>query len=199
MDPYQDEVAIADGELAARFLQGDGRAFEALVKRYARPIFNFVYRFVGNYDEANDVAQTVFIQIHTSLPSARLDLPLRPWIFQIARNKALDHLRRRRAVHFSQMEADDEEGESPVERIADADPLPDELYERKDLQRVLAEAITALPPKYRTVVTLRYVGGLTFGEIGETLDMPENTAKTIFQRAKGMLRRSLAGQVDRSG
>lgn len=196
LQPYGDGSPCSDGELATRFLEGDGCAFEELVTRYARPIFNFVYRFVGDYDEANDLAQSVFIQLHTSLHTARLDLPLRPWIFRIARNKALDHLRRKRAIRFSELESDDEDGETLVERIADADPLPEEIYERADLQRVLAEAILALPEKYRLVVTLRYVNGLTFGEIGQALEIPENTAKTHFQRTKGLLRRRLAGQIE---
>lgn len=196
MQPHDADVPLSDSELAARFLGGESRAFEALVTRYSRPVFNFVYRFVGDYDEANDVAQTTFIQIHSSLPTARLDMPLRPWIFQIARNKALDHLRRRRAIQFSALESDEDEGESVVDRLADPDPLPDELFERRDLQRVLAEAILALPPRNRAVVTLRYVNGLTFGEIGQALEMPENTAKTLFQRAKTMLRAKLMPRLD---
>ena len=196
LQPHDADFPIADSELATRFLAGDMRAFETLVTRYARPIFNFVYRFVGDYDEANDVSQSTFIQVHTSLPSARLDMPLRPWIFQIARNKALDHLRRRRAIHFSDLETEADEGESVVDRLADPDPLPDEIFERQDLQRVLAEAILQLPPRNRAVVILRYVNGLTFGEIGLALDMPENTAKTLFQRAKTMLRQQLAAQFE---
>jgi len=192
-----DQGPVSDAELAERFLAGDVAAFEALVARYARPVFNFVYRIVGDYDEANDVAQSVFIQVHQSLPTTRLDLPLRPWLFQVARNKALDHLRRRRSVPFSALAPEDEEEGSPIDRLADPGLLPDELYEQRDLQTILSAAIAALPERYRLVVTLRYVNGLTFGEIAQALAIPENTAKTHFQRAKARLRRHLAGQIDR--
>lgn len=183
-----------DEQLARAYCAGDGACFEELVRRYMKPIFNFAYRMTGNHAEADDVAQDVFVQIYRSLPSARLDLPFRPWLYVIARNKCLDSLKRKSALSFSALE-DPETLESPIDAVADPDPLPDAVLESADLQRILREAIVQLPEKYRTVVSLRYAGGLSFAEIAETLGLPENTVKTHFQRAKALLRRELIGAV----
>ncbi len=79
--------------------------------------------------------------------------------------------------------------------VADGRPLPEDLAERADLQDVLQRAIMALPGPYRTVVALRYSSDLTFAEIGAVLGLPENTAKTHFQRAKALLRAALRPQL----
>jgi RNA polymerase sigma factor (sigma-70 family) len=179
-----------DEQLARAACRGDESAFEELVRRYMKPIFNFAYRMIGNYAEADDITQDVFLQVYRSLPSARLDLPFRPWLYVIARNKCLDWLKRKRALDFSAL-TDPETTESPIDNVADPEPLPDAVLEYADLQRILREAIVRLPERYRTVVSLRYAGDLSFAEIAQTLGLPENTVKTQFQRAKAMLRREL--------
>ena len=185
---------LSDETLAANFLAGDVAAFEALVVRYSRPIYNFAYRVVGNPDDANDVAQATFLQLFTHLAGVRLDQSLRPWLFQIARNKAIDVLRSRRQVVFSDVSRDDEDCPL-VEQAPDVAPLPEAIVEHADLQRILGEAIACLPPKYRVVVALRYTTDLTFKEMGEALGIPENTVKTLFQRAKTRLRAILGELV----
>jgi RNA polymerase sigma-70 factor (ECF subfamily) len=183
---YRDDEA-----LARAYCEGDEASFEELVHRYMKPIFNFAFRMVGTYSDADDVAQDVFVQVYKSLPSARLDMPFRPWLYVIARNKCLDFLKRKRPIMFSALERPDS-SESPIASIADREPLPDEIAERADLQRLLRDAIARLPERYRTVVSLRYAGELTFGEIAQALSLPENTVKTHFQRAKQMLKAELA-------
>jgi RNA polymerase sigma-70 factor (ECF subfamily) len=183
-----------DEYLARAAAGGDRAAFEDLVRRYMKAIFNFVYRMTGNYAEADDLTQDVFLQVYKSLPSARLDLPFRPWLYVIARNKCLDSLKRKRALNFSAL-TDPETAESPIDSVADPDPLPDAVLEHADLQRILRQAILRLPERYRTVVSLRYAGELSFAEIAETLGLPENTVKTHFQRAKAILRRELQGAI----
>jgi RNA polymerase sigma-70 factor (ECF subfamily) len=189
-------IDMTDGVLAQQTLAGDVYAFESLIQRYNTPLFNFIYRFLGDYDQACDILQHVFIQLHTSLPTLRTDKPLKAWLFQVARNRCLDELRRKHAIHFSELEAvNDEEELSPLAAIPDNSPLPEELAERIDLQEHLQEAIQTLPVKFRSVVLLRYAGQLSFSEIGHALNMPEATAKTYFQRAKPLLRAALANQV----
>jgi RNA polymerase sigma factor (sigma-70 family) len=180
----------SDEDLVRAGSAGDTACFEELVRRYMKAIFNFAYRMTGNYAEADDVAQDVFVQVYRSLPTMRTDLPFKAWLYVVARNKCLDVLKRKRALTFSAIE-DPERGESPLDRLADPDPVPEQLFERADLQRVLREAIEQLPEKYRSVVAMRYASGLTFAEIGEALGLPENTVKTHFQRAKAALRQSL--------
>ena len=190
------QVEMTDGILAQQTLAGDEYSFEALVKRYSTPLFNFIYHFLNDYDQSCDILQHVFIQLHVSLPTLRTDKPLKAWLFQVARNRCLDELRRKRAIHFSELETtNDDEELSPLAAIPDNSPLPEELAERHDLQRSLREAIDTLPIKFRMVVLLRYTGQLSFGEIGQALEMPEATAKTYFQRAKPLLRAALAKQT----
>lgn len=184
---------ITDGTLVKQTLAGDQQAFEALVRRYNGPIFNFICHCLGDYDLACDVAQHVFVQLYTSLPKLRTGEPLKAWLFQVARNRCLDELRRKRAIHFSELEsAGDDEEPSPLAILPDTRPLPDEIAERHDLQQALRKAIDTLPPKFRMVVLLRYTSQLSFSEIGKTLSMPEATAKTYFQRARPLLRAQLA-------
>src|SRR5437868_11656884 len=176
---------VSDGILAQQTLAGDQRAFETLVQRYSGTLFNFVCRFLADYDQACDILQQVFLQLYISLPNLRTGEPLKAWLFQVARNRCLDELRRKRAIHFSDLEAmTDEDEMSPLAAMPDTSPLPEEVAERHDLQECLQKAIHALPPKFRAVVLLRYASPLSFSEIVHTLNMPEATAKTYFQRAK---------------
>jgi RNA polymerase sigma factor (sigma-70 family) len=185
-------IPVTDGVLLQEALNGNQRAFEDLIHRYSTTLFNFIFHFLGDYDQACDILQQVFLQFHISLPTLRTNKPLKSWLFQVARNRCLDELRRKRAVHFSQLEAgNDEEEYPPILDIPDNSPLPEELAEQHDLQQHLHAAIRALPIKYRAIVFMRYAAQQSFAEIGQALGIPEATAKTYFQRAKPMLRSSL--------
>ncbi|HEU5383990.1 MAG TPA: sigma-70 family RNA polymerase sigma factor [Ktedonobacteraceae bacterium] len=185
--------AITDGTLAKQVLAGDEDAYATLVQRYQSALFNFICRFLADYDAACDILQQVFLQLYISLPKLRTDEPLKPWLFQVARNRCLDELRRKRAIHFSELQVNVEEDDlSPLDTILDNGPLPEEIAAHHDLQQILQRAIDTLPPKYRAVVLLRYAAQLSFAEISQTLHMPEATAKTYFQRAKPLLRTVLA-------
>ena len=180
--------------LVQKALAGDQTSFESLVRRYNTSIFNFICHCLGDYDLACDVSQQVFLQLYISMPTLRTGEPLKAWLFQVARNRCLDELRRKKAIHFSELEAsNDEDDLSPLAIMPDEGPLPEELAERSDLKQKLRAAIDTLPPKFRSVVLLRYAGQLSFSEIGKALSMPEATAKTYFQRARPLLRTAMAG------
>jgi len=189
---------ISDAVLAQKTLAGDQRAFEALVQRYSVPLFNLIYRFLGDYDQACDILQQVFMRFYTSLPTLNTGDPFKAWLFLVARNCCVDELRRRRryAIQFSKLESTNSENDStPLTDMPDTSPLPEELAERHDLQQCLHNAIQNLPPKFRSVVLLRYTAQISFSEIGKVLCMPEATAKTYFHRAKILLRASLKPQL----
>jgi len=186
---------ITDGMLVKRTLAGDQSAFEMLVRRYNVPIFNFICHSLGDYDLACDISQQVFLQLYISMPTLRTGEPLKAWLFQVARNRCLDELRRKKAVHFSELEGfNDEDDLSPLDIMPDPHPLPEVIAERHDLQQTLHQVIDGLPPKFRSVVLLRYTTQMSFSEIGRTLNMPEATAKTYFQRARPLLRAALTAQ-----
>ena len=183
---------MTDGILAQQTLAGDEEAFAQLVQRYSSMLFNFVFRFLHDYDAASDILQQVFTQLYVSLPKLRPGEPLKAWLFQVARNRCLDELRRKRMMHFSELQTAGEDDElSPLAIIPDTNPLPEEVAEQHDLQDILQHAISTLPPKLRAVVLLRSTAQLSFAEIGQSLQMPEATAKTYFQRAKPLLRTAL--------
>jgi RNA polymerase sigma factor (sigma-70 family) len=184
---------ITDGMLVTQTLAGDQTAFEMLVNRYNTPLFNFICHCLGDYDLSCDILQQVFLQLYISMPTLRTGEPLKAWLFQVARNRCLDELRRKHAIHFSELEAsNDDDDLSPLDIMPDMHPQPDEMAERNDLQQKLRQAIDTLPPKFRSVVLLRYAGQLSFSEIGKALNMPEATAKTYFQRARPLLRQAMA-------
>lgn len=186
---------ISDAVLAQQTLAGDQRAFEVLVHRYSTPLFNFICRYLDDYDQAWDVLQQVFLRFYTFLPRLSSREPYKAWLFQVARNCCVDELRRRHAIHLSQLESTIDEYEtSLLDHITDPSPLPEELAERHDLQRCLQEAIQTLPPKFRSVILLRYAAQMSFSEIGQVLSMPEATAKTYFHRGKRRLRTTLQTQ-----
>lgn len=184
---------MTDGELIKLVLVGEQSAFEPLVSRYQRPLLNFICHFLGNYDLACDILQDVFVKLYIAIPTLRTHEPLKPWLFQVARNSCLDELRRKRAMTFSQLEVTDGEDElSPVAILPDTDPLPEEVAEHHELQYILRQAIEDLPVKFRQVVLLRYIGRFSFVEISSILNMPQATAKTYFQRARPLLRKTLS-------
>jgi RNA polymerase sigma-70 factor (ECF subfamily) len=192
----KDWTRAMDDELVIACINRDDDAFAEVVRRYERPLFNAAYRMIGRYEDATDATQQALIQAYRALPSSRLGLPIRPWLFRILRNQCIDRLRRKEAIPFSNLKApDDEEDGDFLLETPDTSPLPDELAERSDLERILHSAIGTLSPRYRAVVTLRYQGELSFAEIGACLGVPEPTARTLFQRAKATLRKVLAGRI----
>ncbi len=193
---YTQDPETSDSILVHQALTGDQEAFEALISRYKKTLFGLIYHYVGDYHEAHDVLQQVWLQLYLSLATLRPKKQIKPWLFTVARNRSLDVLRRKRLPSFSEVETGHEEGEAASwETISDSSPMPEELAERRDLQQAIQRAIQALPRKYRSVVLLYYADQLTFTEIGQVLNMPGSTVKTRFYRAKPLLRAALTVQL----
>ena len=190
------EQEVPDGALVWQAQAGDQHAFEVLVKRYHRPLASYIRSFLKDGVQPADVLQQVYIQLYLSLPTLRTDAPLKGWLFQVARTRCLDELRRRRRraeTLFSSLARDEGEEESSlIEAIPDPDPLPQEVAERSELLWSLHAALLALPPRLRLIVHLHCFRQLTFSEIGRTLQMPETTVKTYFYRSLPRLRKVLA-------
>jgi RNA polymerase sigma factor (sigma-70 family) len=179
----------SDNVLFQQALAGDQEAFEALFSRYQRSLFRLIYRYVGEYNEAHDVLQQVWLQLYLSLPKLYPNVQLKPWLFTVAHNRSLDVLRRRRFLSFSEVEKGNEEDETAfLNTIPDTSLTPEELVEQRDLQQAIQRAIQTLPGTYRTVVLLYYREQMSYAEIGRVLKMPVSTVKTRFHRAKPFLR-----------
>ena len=178
-----------DNVLFQQALAGDQEAFEALISRYQHSLFRHIYRYVGEYHEAHDVLQQVWLQLYLSLPKLYPHVHVKPWLFTVARNRSLDVLRRRRLLSFSEVETGNEEDEGVfLNTIPDTRPTPEELVEQRDLQQAIQRAIQTLPLTYRSVVLLYYKEQMNYAEIGQVLKMPVSTVKARFYRAKLFLR-----------
>ena len=193
------EQRVPDGVLVEQALAGDQYAFELLANRYHHQLVDYIRGFLKDNDQIYDVLQHVYLQLHLSLPILFRDGSIKGWLFRVARNRCLDELRKRRRrpeVPFSTFEREHgEEGLSPLEAIADPEPLPEEMTESSELHGSLHAAIGTLPPQFRSIVHLHCFRQLTFAEIGRTLNMPETAVKTYFYRSLLRLRRALAGNM----
>jgi RNA polymerase sigma factor (sigma-70 family) len=191
-------AVVPDGILVGMALQGDQRAFESLVDRYYSSLLSYTRHLLNDGEQALDVLQHAFLQLYVSLPILKTNVPVRGWLFQVAHNRCLDELRnkqRRPAIHFSVLEqAHSGEELSAVESIPDLQPLPEELAEQLDLQRMLQQAMFALSPKIRLIVYLHCSRELSFSKIARLLKMPVPSVKTYFYRSLSQLRTALVAQ-----
>ena len=183
----------SDNTLLYEALAGDQIAFEALVNRYQHALFGLIYRYVGEYHEAHDVLQQVWLQLYLSLPTLPPNLRVKPWLFTVARNRSVDVQRRKGLLSFSEVATGNDEDEAAfLDTIIDMSPLPEELLEQRDLERAIQRAIQAVPHTYRSVIVLYYREHMTYAEIGRALKVPVSTVKARFHRAKPFLRAVLS-------
>ncbi|MDE1975401.1 MAG: RNA polymerase sigma factor [Patescibacteria group bacterium] len=182
-----------DEALVAACKSGDDTAFGELMKRYTKPILAFVRQYAGNDDEADDIAQDAFFKAWRHIKRFSEGRAWRPWLYTIARNTSLDHIKKRRASVFSDL--DDESGELVFsDTLEDEEPLPHEIFERQELAAELEEAMRVLHPDHRAVIIMHYRDDMTFDEIAETMDKPMNTVKSWHRRALAKLKPRLPGR-----
>ena len=193
------EQRVPDGVLVEQALAGDQGAFESLINRYHLQLVSYIRGFFKDQDQCYDVLQQVYLQLYLSLPTLSRSGSLKGWLYQVARNRCINELRkrgRRAEVPFSVLEGEDgEEGLSLLEAIADPEPLPEEMTERGERQGSVQAAMVTLPPKVRSIVHLHCFRQLTFSEIGRTLKMSEAAVKANFYRSLPHLRKSLASNM----
>jgi RNA polymerase sigma-70 factor (ECF subfamily) len=164
------------------------------LSRYKQSLFGLIHHYVGEYHEAEDILQQVWLQLYLSLATLRPYVQIKPWLFTVARNRSLDFLRHKhvlskRLLFFCEVEARFEEDEVTfLDAIPDMSPTPEELVEQYELQHEIWRAIQSLPHTYRSVVWLSYAEQLNYAEIGRMLNVPGSTVKTQFNRAKPFLR-----------
>lgn len=181
----------SDQELISNYLDGDKESLEILIRSYLKPIYNFVYRYVGNRHEAEDITQEAFVKVWRNLKKFDQSKSFKTWIFQIAKNTAFDILKKKKAIPFSEFE--NEEGENMIiETLADPAKLPSELLEKADIAQMLNAALEQLSPNYRMVLFLRYNDHFNFREIAESLNESLNTIKSRHRRALIALKKLLA-------
>jgi RNA polymerase sigma-70 factor (ECF subfamily) len=195
MTYHPDLSALSDQEVVAHALQGQEAAYRELLRRYQRPVFSLIYRMVRDRELAEDLAQECFVKALNALPTYRPEFKFSSWIFKIANNAAIDHLRRRKLKTLSLEGALD--AKDPEETRATALTLPHpgesplEELEARELGSAIERAIGQLRPEYRACIILRHIEGRPYEEIAEILELPLGTVKTYIHRARAELKKIL--------
>jgi RNA polymerase sigma-70 factor (ECF subfamily) len=174
-----------DAELVASALRGSEDAFRDLVVRFERPVYALILRMVRDPETAEDLAQEVFVKAFRRLSSYDPRRKFASWLFKVAHNATIDHLRRSE-LDTVPLAAEQEEGGGGLQAVlADASAeSPAAAAERRDMARALERAIAGLRPEYREAVVLRYVEGLAYQEICDVVALPIGTVKTNLHRAR---------------
>jgi RNA polymerase sigma-70 factor (ECF subfamily) len=182
-------------QLVKQVLDGNDRAFDELVLLHKRFVFNLCYRLLGDYDDADDCAQEVFIKVHRSLKSFKFESSFKTWLYRVTANtcktklNSLEYrLRRRR----SRLDAVDEDDPKRVD-IINNKKSPDDELRRKEIGRMIQRAVNKLPSEQKMIVVLRDIEGRSYEEIMEILGCKMGTVKSKLSRARHQLRQLLEG------
>jgi RNA polymerase sigma-70 factor (ECF subfamily) len=189
-------AARTDQEIVALARGGVEAAYRELVRRYERPLFSLLYRMVRDRELAEDLAQETFVKALNAIESYRPEYKFSSWIFKIANNAAIDHLRRRELDTLSLEGSPHAETPEAIEatalQIGDRQESPLDEVEARELGGEIEAAIAKLRPEYRSCILLRHVEGRAYEEIAEILGLPLGTVKTYIHRARNELRRELS-------
>ena len=195
-----DLASQTDQEIVAQAREGREAAYRELIRRYERPVFSLILRMVRDRQLAEDLSQETFIKALNAIGSYRPEFKFSSWIFKIANNAAIDHLRRREVDTLSLDGAPNATSQDDIQatalQVGDKGETPLAELEARELGTAIERAIGQLRPEYRSCILLRHVEGLAYEEIAQLLDLPLGTVKTYIHRARHELRGMLAGLRD---
>ena len=187
---------LSDQEVVLLARSGREAAYRELIRRYERPIFALLFRMVRDRELAEDLSQETFIKALNAIESYRPEFKFSSWIFKIANNAAIDHLRRREldtlSLDGSPHAETPEAMQATALQIGTRQESPLDAVEARELGNTIELAIGRLRPEYRSCILLRHVEGRAYEEIAEILDLPLGTVKTYIHRARNELRQALA-------
>ncbi len=188
-----------DAYLVQRTLEGDIRAFEALIDKYKNMVFTISFRMLGNHTDAEDASQEVFLRLYNSLSKYNSNHKFSNWLYQITMNICRDELRKRKSTKTS-LSLDEpireEDGKDIASLIPDEYNLPERVAEENELRNRLELAIQKLPKDYKEPLVLRYTKGLSYEDISSILKLPIGTVKIRIHRARKMIREMLKGYLE---
>jgi RNA polymerase sigma-70 factor (ECF subfamily) len=189
-------VRLSDQEVVLSARAGREAAYRELIRRYERPVFALLFRMVRDRELAEDLAQETFIKALNAIESYRPEFKFSSWIFKIANNAAIDHLRRREldtlSLDGSPHAETPEQMQATALQIGARQESPLDAVEAKELGGAIEQAIARLRPEYRSCILLRHVEGRAYEEIADILNLPLGTVKTYIHRARNELRQALA-------
>jgi RNA polymerase sigma-70 factor (ECF subfamily) len=177
---------IGDAECVKRVQRGDTESFEILVRRHQNTTFNLIYRFLGDYDEATDTAQEVFLSAYKSIQQFRGEANFSTWLYRIAFNHASTRRKSLNSKRQRQITLEDDVV------LVDRGANPETSAERKEIQQCVQQALNSLDGDDAQIIVLRDLQDVSYEDIAETLDVPVGTVKSRLHRARQALRISLA-------
>lgn len=179
-----------DLELMLRVGRGDAESFETLLRRHRAPLVSFFARMVRDRALAEDLAQEVFLRVYQSRKRYRPDARFATWLYRIATNLALNAIRNRKARAL-QCESDNAESDSQAAKVADAKPTVEQQLMRTERERIIREAVEALPGNQCAAVILHKYQGVDYRQISKVLGVSESAVKSLLFRAYEGLRERL--------
>jgi len=178
--------SISDADCVRRIQHGEVDAFEVLVRRHEKTIFNLVYRMLGDYDDAIEVSQEVFLSAYRAIGQFRGDANFSTWLYRIALNHATTRRRSNNSRQHRTAPIED------IELIRDSQPGPAETLEKKEMQERVQLALNKLSPEDAAVILLRDLQDVPYDEVARLLEIPVGTVKSRLHRARQALKSLLA-------
>lgn len=185
--------SISDKDLLLDLVNGDMEAFNVIVDRYKNRLLNFVYRFVKDYDVAEDIVQETFLRVFRKRRDYKAIANFSTWIFTIAGNLAKSELRRRKRWRFLSIDATDDDEKSFD--IPDPGMRPDRIAAVRILNENVQNSIDRLQTKYKEALILRDIEGMSYQQIAEVIGVPVGTVKSRVNRARLKLQKKLKGHA----
>jgi RNA polymerase sigma-70 factor (ECF subfamily) len=188
----------SDANLVARSLEGDLPSFERLVSRYQNKIMGYSARMLSDHDEAEDVAQEVFIKAYRSLESFRGESSFSTWLYRIATNLCIDRMRKKKRSPqqaYSLDEPIDKDEDKGGREVPDYSAEPTRNVEREELRLRVREMVAEMPEKLRAVLVMCDMQGMAYEDIAKVLDVPIGTVKSRLFHARADLGRRLRPYV----
>lgn len=178
-------------------ISGEQKAYENLMKRYQPQIYHLMLKMVHSADEAQDLVQEAFMKAFASLPHFNYEYAFSTWLYKIASNNCIDHLRKKKLQMFSIDAPVSHQDDTYHYEIPDLTYYPDREILQKERSELIRSAIDELPENYRTVIQLRHTEELSYEEISEILKIPIGTVKARLFRAREMLNKWLKGKIEK--
>jgi RNA polymerase sigma-70 factor (ECF subfamily) len=190
-----DYSQLTDQQVVELARKGRETAYRELIGRYQRPVFSLIYRLVRDREKAEDLSQDTFIKVLNAIGRYDPSFKFSSWIFKIAHNTALDHLRKKEpetlSIEGSPHARTDAEIEASTITPESGDENPEQYTASKEMGAVIEQAIGRLRPEYRTAIMLCHVEGRPYEEIAQIMDVPLGTVKTYIHRARNELKKQL--------
>lgn len=178
---------VSEKKIIEKVLGGDANAFEELVLKYEKTVYNLALRMVGDRDDASDMTQEAFIKAYGSLSSFRGDSKFSVWIYRITTNVCLDFLRSKSRKQQVSLTVSDDDDEDAQLDIPDPKADPEQQLMQKMSMQSVEEGLKTLPDKQRQILVMRELGGMSYAEIGKALSLEEGTVKSRIFRARKRL------------